>query len=180
MAESMETEPFSLSATLAGHEQDVRAVTSAGDGMVLTASRDMTVRAWRRGDDSSGFSEPMKLEGHTHFVIAVCATASGAASGSNDKHVIEWDLTSGAPLRILEGHENTVSAVAYSGVSGQLFSASWDCSAKVWKDGQCVLTLPGKGKDGQGYEQGHQSTIWAILPVDDAEGHILTASGDRT
>jgi phospholipase A-2-activating protein len=173
-ADVMDIEPFTLSATLAGHEQDVRAVASLADGAVLTSSRDATVRVWRRGGDAGVFGEGAKLEGHSHFVIAVCATATGAASGSNDKHVIEWDLSSGAPARILEGHGNTVSAVSYSHATGCLLSASWGtpdtpATAKVWKDGACVATL-----------KGHKATIWAVLPVEDEQGHVITASGDRT
>lgn len=169
-----ESPPFTLSATLAGHEQDVRATASLADGAVLTSSRDATVRVWRRSSDVGAFSEAAKLEGHSHFVISVCATATGVASGSNDKHVIEWDLTSGTPLRVLEGHGNTVSAVAYSNATGCLLSASWGTPdqpavAKVWKDGNCVATL-----------KGHTATIWAVLPVEDEQGHVLTASGDRT
>ena len=71
-----ESPPFTLSATLAGHEQDVRAVASLSDGAVLTSSRDSTVRVWRR-EDAGPFAESAKLEGHSHFVIAVCATATG-------------------------------------------------------------------------------------------------------
>ena len=165
-------EPFVLSATLAGHEQDVRAVAATYDGALLTGSRDSAVRIWRK---SSGDGEEIKYDstvllGHTHYVIAVAASPSGAAaSGSNDKHVIEWDVAGGVPARVLEGHTNTVSCVAYSATAGTLISASWDSTAKVWKDGACVATL-----------KGHEAVVWAVLPVEDAEGRVLTASGDRT
>ena len=76
--------PFTLSATLAGHEQDVRAVSCTPDGAVLTASRDSTVRVWRRSE--AGTYVSTTLLGHTHYVIAVCSTPGGGiASGSNDK-----------------------------------------------------------------------------------------------
>ena len=171
MASAMEIEPpshFSLAATLAGHEQDVRAVTSSADGAIVTASRDMVVRVWRRAEDKSYTS--IVLLGHSHYVIAVAAGPTGSiASGSNDKHVVEWDLTTGMPARVLEGHTNTVSCVAYSAAIGALISASWDSTVKVWKEGTCIATL-----------EGHKATVWAVLPVEDEEGRLLTASGDRT
>merc|ERR1719171_1431721 len=124
----VERELSKLSATLAGHEQDVR------------------------------------------YVGALTATPlDGLASGSNDKHVIEWDLVTNAPARVLEGHEDVVSCVR-AGASGDLlYSASWDKTARVWRDGACVLTL-----------KGHDKAVWSVLPLDDAEGRVLTVSADRT
>ena len=105
MAEAMEQDNphFQLCATLAGHEQDVRAVGALATGEVVTGSRDMSVRLWRY-EPAEGFSCSSTLLGHTHFVGAVSAVGTGVASGSNDKHVIEWDMEHGTPTRILEGH----------------------------------------------------------------------------
>lgn len=111
MGDKMEVEAFSLSATLAGHEQDVRAIAAAPDGAVLTASRDSSVSVWRRaqGEGSDGWKRTTLL-GHTHYVIAVASGPEGAvASGSNDKHVIEWDATSGTAARVLEGKAPTLT-----------------------------------------------------------------------
>jgi hypothetical protein len=49
---------FLLSAELHGHTQDVRGIAAcpgaaAGDSLVLTCSRDATVRVWARGGDGS-------------------------------------------------------------------------------------------------------------------------------
>jgi WD40 repeat protein len=163
-------EPFALSATLAGHEQDVRAVASCNDGAILTGSRDSAVRVWHRHGDDKQFVSTV-LHGHTHYVIAVAPgpDINAAASGSNDKHVIEWDLAAGTPARVLEGHTNTVSCVTYSVAIGAVLSASWDSTVKVWKDGACIATL-----------KGHEATVWAVLSLEDDAGRVLTASGDRT
>ena len=157
------------SATLSGHEQDVRAVSSMADGAAHGIARQLR-KVWRRSSDEEGAAyTSTTLLGHTHYVIAVAATPTGIASGSNDKHVIEWDLSTSLPARVLEGHTNTVSCVAYSPSSNTLLSASWDSTVKVWKEGTCLYTL-----------KGHEATIWCVLPVEDEEGHVLTASGDRT
>ena len=49
----VERELFKLSATLAGHEQDVRCVGALANNQVLTGSRDSSVRASGFGGVSS-------------------------------------------------------------------------------------------------------------------------------
>merc|ERR1719399_2485909 len=101
ISDKMAVDPYVLAATLAGHEQDVRAVGPFGSDAILTGSRDASMRLWRHAD-GEGYKCEGTLLAHTHYVIAVCATPSGsAASGSNDKHLIEWDLATGAPARVL-------------------------------------------------------------------------------
>ena len=155
---------FQLCATLAGHEQDVRTVGALASGEVITGSRDMSVRLWRY-EPAGGFSCSSTLLGHTHFVGAVAPVGTGVASGSNDKHVIEWDMERGTPARILEGHTDVVSCVRARGEL--LYSASWDKTARVWQAGACLHTL-----------RGHEAAVWSILPLED--GRVLTASADRT
>lgn len=130
----MEVEPFQLCATLAGHEQDVRAVGALPDGALITGSRDSTVRIWRAADDAgTAYACTGTLQGHTHFVGAVAAVpGGGVASGSNDKHVIDWNVETGVPSRVLEGHTDVVSCVVAA--RGQVFSASWDKTARVWQE----------------------------------------------
>ena len=167
-AMDMDISAYQLSAVLAGHEEDVRAVGSIDDA-VITGSRDKTARLWRpSGSAEGGYVCASTLEGHTHYVMTVAATAEGAiASGSNDKHVIVWDLEGGRPSHVLEGHTDTVSCVRAS-QTGALFSASWDKTARVWRGGECVRKL-----------EGHAAALWGVLPLDDDES-VLTASADRT
>merc|ERR1719424_1922170 len=115
--------------------------------------------------DNPHFQLCSTLLGHTHFVGAVAAVGTGVASGSNDKHVIEWDMEHSTPTRILEGHTDVVSCVRASG--DLLYSASWDKTARVWQAGACLRTL-----------KGHEAAVWSVLPLDD--GRVLTASADRT
>ena len=162
-------EPYQLSASLCGHEQDVRTCDALDDGAIVTGSRDATVRIWRRSEADSSYTCSSTLQGHSHYVQRVCVTAGGLASCSNDKHIIEWDITAETPARILDGHTDVVSCVVSSVVTGLLYSASWDKTARVWKDGACVHIL-----------RGHEAALWAVLPVEEMDGHVLTASGDRT
>ena len=51
---AMDVDAFQLSAVVSGHEQDVRSVGGFGD-LLLTASRDASVRVWKRADAGSAF-----------------------------------------------------------------------------------------------------------------------------
>jgi len=136
---------------------------------VVTGSRDATVRVWHAAEAGAGYTCTSTLNAHTHYVQRVCTTPNnGLASCSNDKHIIEWDLMAATPTRILEGHTDVVSCIAAS-LSGLLYSASWDKTARVWKEGACLRVL-----------KGHEHALWSILPLDDADDQVLTASADRT
>ena len=78
-----------------------------------------------------GFACANTLLGHSHFVGAVAAAGTGVASGSNDKHVIEWDVSQGTPMRILEGHTwCEVHCLALCGDT--LASGSSDPTIRLW------------------------------------------------
>lgn len=62
----------------------------------------------------------------------------------------------------------TVSCLAFG--EGVLVSGSWDCTGRVWKNGQCIQEL-----------KGHEGPIWAIaLLPGQSTTTILTASADKT
>jgi WD40 repeat protein len=76
--------------TLEGHTDWVRSVClSSNDGMVMSGSRDNTVRLW---DRSSGVLL-RTLEGHRGSVNSVCLSSDDGmvVSGSFDNTVRLWD-----------------------------------------------------------------------------------------
>ena len=100
-----------------GHEQDVRATASLADGAVLTSSRDATVRVWRRGSwrrllGGCQARGPLALRDLRARRRRACQQLERQAR-------YRVGLTR-HPLRVLEGHGNTVSAVAYSNATGCL------------------------------------------------------------
>ena len=67
------------------------------------------------------------------------------ASGSGDKCVRVWDLSSGREVKKLEGHTDWVTSVCFSPDGSQLASGSDDKSVRVWDlcSGRDVKKLEG-------------------------------------
>lgn len=84
-------------------------------------------KQWGLGTTSSGdlirwqLSNPQLLArqnsgGHSDAVeaIAIAPDEETMLTGSWDNRVIEWDIVTRKPLRVLHGHKNRISAVAYA------------------------------------------------------------------
>ena len=67
------------------------------------------------------------------------------ASGSYDKTVKLWDVTSGECLQTLEGHSHDVNSVSFSPDGTKVASGSHDKTVKLWDvtSGECLQTLEG-------------------------------------
>ena len=67
------------------------------------------------------------------------------ASGSFDKTVKLWDVTSGECLQTLEGHSSDVYSVSFSPDGTKVASGSDDKTVKLWDvtSGECLQTLEG-------------------------------------
>ena len=53
-------------------------------------------------------------------------------SGSDDKSVRVWDASTGAELKVLNGHTDYVTSVAFSAEGTHIISGSEDKSVRVW------------------------------------------------
>ncbi|VDN32078.1 unnamed protein product [Dibothriocephalus latus] len=88
------------------------------------------------------------LRGHNHFVSDVVMSADGqfAISGSWDKTLRLWNLTTGQTARHFTGHTGDVLSVAFSADSRQIVSGSRDRTAKLWNTlGLCKYTFDTEG-----------------------------------
>ncbi|MDJ0501064.1 MAG: AAA family ATPase, partial [Nostocales cyanobacterium LE14-WE4] len=74
------------------------------------------------------------LKGHESPVSSVGFSPDGKklASGSGDKTIKIWDVTTGKVLNTLKGHEGYVLSVGFSPDGKQLASGSGDKTIKIW------------------------------------------------
>ncbi|WFD35340.1 hypothetical protein MCUN1_002191 [Malassezia cuniculi] len=170
---------YALSAQLAGHASDVRAVaatTYRGYDVILTGSRDRTARLWVRRDGQYDSEALGEAEGYINAVAFASDDAHEhvfALTGGQDAlisayevHIDASTIKTAAPSFMLIGHSGNVSAIA-AYRDEYIVSGSWDNTAIVWRDWQPVATL-----------RGHAHAVWAVLPVD--SDRVLTASADKT
>jgi WD40 repeat protein len=64
-------------------------------------------------------------------------------SGSSDRTIKIWDVSTGKCLETLQGHSHWVSSLALSQDAKMLISGSWDETIRCWDipTGQCLQTL---------------------------------------
>lgn len=98
-----------------------------------------------------------------------------ALTGGQDKLINAFEVkvasdggsvASSSPDFTLIGHEDNVSALDVGPGGSYILSGSWDKTARVWKNWECVAVLGG-----------HLQAVWAVLAVD--EDRVITASADK-
>ncbi|KAL2886888.1 Vegetative incompatibility protein HET-E-1 [Ceratocystis lukuohia] len=112
------------------------------------------------------------LEGHCGYVHSVTFSNDGdrLASGSRDKTIKIWDVTSGVCLQTLEGHSHYVHSVVFSNDGQRLASGSSDSTVKIWNatSGVCLQTL-----------KGHDDSVYSVAFSNDGQ-RLASASLDKT
>ena len=87
-----------------------------------------------------------KITGSSNkYSVSFSPDGTKVASGSYDKMVKLWDVTSGECLQTLEGHSDYVTSVTFSPDGMKVASGSWDNAVKMWDatSGECLQTLEG-------------------------------------
>jgi len=165
---------YKLRSVLQGHSMDVKqvSVVSEPSGALLTASRDKTARLWYEHEDKS-YSTRKVYKGHPKYVSCVAFQdpsdeyPSGLIyTGCQDGKIRAFLPDIEDPLYLLEGHAENVTSL-FVGKFGTIISGSWDCTAKVWVNRKCSMTLTG-----------HSFAVWAVAILPEV-GIMVTASADK-
>uniref|UniRef100_A0A1I7WWF6 Phospholipase A-2-activating protein n=1 Tax=Heterorhabditis bacteriophora TaxID=37862 RepID=A0A1I7WWF6_HETBA len=166
-----EEKPFILSRVITAHKADVKSVNSTSAGVIISGSRDETVKFWtKRGgefNESVCFTQPKGLvvnsvgyyeseEGWRLFVGRKDGSISVYASGSLE------------PLTVLTQHSSNVWALAtIENTPGYYLSGSADKTIKLWRDDNEIRTFTG-----------HTDVIRALLVISTVR--FLSAANDAT
>lgn len=159
---------YKLSATLEGHEDDVKALVSPFNDTIVSASRDSTVRVWTKSSSTGQWESTINYRSNGFVnALAFDMKDSHIISAGQDKLINITDLSSHSldPSFVLIGHESNVCCL--DAKDDLIMSGSWDTTAKVWKDNQLQYTL-----------KGHNASVWDVKIID--EETFLTSSADRT
>ncbi|KAI1114144.1 phospholipase A-2-activating protein [Nemania sp. NC0429] len=170
---------FRLSAQLAAHEADVRDVCFPAPDLVLSASRDHTVRAWSRTAPSPPAFEPHITTQGSEFVNSLTCLPPSAAfprglvvSAGTDS-IIDVRSIAASPSdnaeRLLVGHAQNVCALAVVPGSKFIVSGSWDSTARVWSTENWEI---------QAVLEGHEGAVWDVLPL--SEKLVVTGCADKS
>ncbi|KAG2574368.1 hypothetical protein PVAP13_7KG326900 [Panicum virgatum] len=172
---------MSCSYVLAGHTEIVvcidTCVSSSGKTLIVTGSKDNTVKLWdaeRRSCIGTG-------KGHLGAVGSVAFSKKSKnffVSGSSDRtiKIWTWDDTlddDEVPLKakaVVAAHDKDINSLAVSPNDGLVCSGSEDRTACIWKLPNLVSSVVLKG---------HKRGIWSVefSPVEQC---VMTSSGDRT
>ena len=169
---------YRLSASLREHEDDVRGVAYPDQSLILSASRDATVRIWRLLSSTPPKYDPFISSHVQSFVNAISFLPPNSDhpeglifSGGKDT-IIDVRQPNKAPEadaeRLLLGHAHNICALDVSPDGQYLVSGSWDGTARVWSlsNWETISVL-----------EGHQGSVWAVLAF--SPKIIITACADK-
>lgn len=116
---------------------------------ILLYELDKSLIIWELNSQGGKFGVPRhSLHGHNHFVSDVVMSSDGqfAISGSWDKTLRLWNLTTGQTATRFTGHTGDVLSVHFSADNRQILSGSRDRTARLWNTlGLCKYTFDADG-----------------------------------
>nr|POF22183.1 phospholipase a-2-activating protein [Quercus suber] len=180
---------FKLSATLRGHEEDVRkaalfeilvvrAIVFPNQQTLFSASRDNSIRRWNLTTrEPPTYDDTIALQGsHWFNSVALSPKSSSShdpliAAGGRETFVFVKKVGSPVeedPHRLLIAHAGNITCLAFSKDGSKIISGGWDSQVFVWdvEAGNVVAQL-----------EGHQGPVWGIMVYD--EKFVFTACADK-
>lgn len=147
--------------TLRGHTMGIRCL-QFDDNKLISGSLDKTLKVWnwRTGECIATY------HGHSEGVIALHFDSNILVSGSVDNTARVWNFQDRSVFT-LRGHSDWVNSVKIDSASRTIFTASDDCTVKLWDldTKKCLHTF-----------EGHVGQVQQVLPlppefeVEDADG----------
>ncbi|KAF4667001.1 Guanine nucleotide-binding protein subunit beta-2-like 1 [Perkinsus olseni] len=143
----MAQEHLQFRGVLQGHTDWVTSIATTYEDpkMVVSGSRDKKIMIWELTNDSESAGFPRRsLTGHNQAVsdVTLSSDAQYCLSGSWDKTLRLWDVSSGKTVQTFVGHTSDVFSVAFSPDNRQIVSAGRDKSIKIWNAmGECRHTI---------------------------------------
>ncbi|KIX03884.1 uncharacterized protein Z518_07437 [Rhinocladiella mackenziei CBS 650.93] len=138
--------------TLRGHAMGIRCL-QFDDNKLISGSLDKTLKVWnwRTGECISTYN------GHTEGVIALHFDSNILVSGSIDHTARVWNFEDRSVFT-LRGHTDWVNSVKIDTASRTIFTASDDCTVKLWDldTKKCIHTF-----------EGHVGQVQQVLPLPD-------------
>jgi len=125
--------------TLRGHDSGIRCL-QFDDTKLISGSMDTTIKVWNwhTGECISTYN------GHNGGVVGLHFDSALLASGSVDTTIKVWNFEDKSTF-VLRGHTDWVNAVRIDSESRTVFSASDDCTVRLWDldTGACIKTFEG-------------------------------------
>ncbi|XP_078152112.1 zinc finger CCCH domain-containing protein 17-like [Carex rostrata] len=115
--------------SLSGPTGQVYALVAAND-MLFAGTHDGRILVWRYSAPTNCFEPAASLLGHSLAVISLVVGGTELYSGSMDKAIKVWDLTTFRCVQTLADHTNVVMSLLYW--DQFLFSCSLDNTVKIW------------------------------------------------
>lgn len=132
------------------------------DWREIFGKKKQLLQNWQEGQVDALF-----LEGHTDAVYCLQFDAKKIISGSRDRSIKIWDLTSKECINTLIGHTGSVLCLQYN--DQHIISGSSDATIRIWnvKTGECCSVL-----------HGHAQPVLDIQFY--GRDHIVSCSKDMT
>ena len=163
---------YQLSATLKGHEQDVKGLATIDNDKFASVSRDGTVRLWSKTTESNDWSN-QTIFSSTSFLNAITYDTINETIFFGGKE----SIINGCPINqeineepkyMLIGHTSNVCSLSENNQSNELISGSWDKTANVWSNGNLKYSL-----------KGHSAAVWDAKVIPHTTNEYITVSADQ-